>query len=69
MPGLLAELHVAEGQAVRAGDWLAVVEAMKMQHQVVAPMDGVVARIATSGGQVAAGELILELEEDDATGA
>jgi geranyl-CoA carboxylase alpha subunit len=69
MPGLLAEICVAEGQTVRAGERLAVVEAMKMQHQVVAPMDGVVARIATSGGQVAAGELILELEEDDATGA
>ncbi len=63
MHGRLVEISVAEGAAVRKGDRLAVLEAMKMQHELVAGIDGKVARVAGSpGSQIAAGDLILEIE-------
>ena len=53
-------LEVAEGEAVRAGQSVAILEAMKMEHVVAAPISGVVARIAAVRGQVLAkGEAIL----------
>jgi propionyl-CoA carboxylase alpha chain len=63
MPGLLVAVAVAPGQAVRAGERLAVIEAMKMENVVVATVDGVVARVvATPGQSVAVDEVILEFE-------
>ncbi len=63
MHGQLLEVLVGEGDAVRKGDKLAVLEAMKMQHEILAEVDGVVARVAARpGGQIAAGTLILEIE-------
>jgi geranyl-CoA carboxylase alpha subunit len=63
MHGKLLEICVREGAGVRKGDRLAVLEAMKMQHEIVAGMDGRVASIAASpGSQIAAGSLILEIE-------
>ncbi len=53
-------LEVAEGEPVRAGQPVAILEAMKMEHVVAAPLSGVVARIAAAKGQVLArGETIL----------
>ncbi len=64
MPGLLVNVAVQPGQAVRAGERLAVIEAMKMENVVVAANDGVVARIvATPGESVAVDEVILEFAE------
>ncbi len=61
MPGLLVNVAVAVGQAVRAGERLAVIEAMKMENVVVAAHDGVVERIvASAGDSVAVDEVILE---------
>jgi propionyl-CoA carboxylase alpha chain len=61
MPGLLVNVAVQPGQAVRAGERLAVIEAMKMENVVVAAQDGVVARIvATPGESLAVDEVILE---------
>jgi propionyl-CoA carboxylase alpha chain len=61
MPGLLVHVAVQPGQPVRAGERLAVIEAMKMENVVVAAHDGVVARIvATPGESVAVDEVILE---------
>ena len=61
MPGLLVHVAVAVGQAVRAGERLAVIEAMKMENVVVAAHDGVVERIvARAGDSVAVDEVILE---------
>ena len=61
MPGLLVAVAVEAGQKVRAGERLAVIEAMKMENIVVAAHDGVVARIvATPGESVAVDEVILE---------
>jgi geranyl-CoA carboxylase alpha subunit len=63
MHGLLREIRVAEGAAVARGQCLLVLEAMKMQHEVLAGAAGVVASIrCEAGAQVAAGELLLEIE-------
>jgi len=54
---------VKEGARVKKGDRLAVLEAMKMQHELSAEIDGRVIRIAaTPGAQIAARDLILEIE-------
>ena len=50
MPGLLVHVAVEPGQAVRAGERLAVIEAMKMENIVVAAHDGVVERIVARAG-------------------
>ncbi|MBV9890024.1 MAG: acetyl/propionyl/methylcrotonyl-CoA carboxylase subunit alpha [Rhizobacter sp.] len=67
MPGLLVQIAVKPGQVVRAGERLAVIEAMKMENVVVAAHDGVVEKIvATPGESVAVDEVILEFAEADA---
>ena len=64
-PNLL-DILVAEGDQVAKGDTLAVLEAMKMQHEILAEVDGVVASVPASAGmQVAADDLILEITPDD----
>lgn len=56
MPGKVVAVHVGEGQAVQRGQGLVVVEAMKMQNELRAPRDGVVASVlAKAGDSVAAG--------------
>lgn len=71
--GLLLEILVEQGAAVAKGDKLAVLEAMKMQHEILAEIDGTVETVATAAGkQIAADDLIMEIvadktdEEDDA---
>jgi biotin carboxyl carrier protein len=51
MPGTVARIEVAPGTQVTAGTPVVVLEAMKMEHSVVAPHDGVVAGIEVSAGQ------------------
>jgi len=63
MPGLLVSLAVTKGDAVNAGNELAVVEAMKMENTLHAERDGVVASINYEvGASLAVGDKILELE-------
>jgi len=50
MPGLLVSVAVQEGQEIKAGEELAVVEAMKMENSLRAEQDGVVASILCSAG-------------------
>ncbi|RNJ62310.1 MAG: acetyl/propionyl/methylcrotonyl-CoA carboxylase subunit alpha [Porphyrobacter sp. IPPAS B-1204] len=53
MPGKVIAVDVAEGQAVTAGQRLLVLEAMKMEHALTAPFDGVIEGLAvTAGAQV-----------------
>ena len=64
MPGLLVALNVTAGDTVKKGDTLAVLEAMKMQHQLTAATDGVVAALhVASGQQLSKGALILTTED------
>jgi propionyl-CoA carboxylase alpha chain len=61
MPGLIVSIAVAEGQEVKAGEALAVVEAMKMENILRAERDGVVAKIhAKPGDSLAVDAVILE---------
>ncbi len=51
MPGLLTEISVATGQEIRAGDRLAVIEAMKMENVLSAEKDCVIAEVLVSPGE------------------
>ena len=63
MPGLLADVAVVAGQAVRAGEKLAVIEAMKMENILVAAQDGVVAKVVAGKGEsLAVDQVILEFQ-------
>jgi acetyl-CoA/propionyl-CoA carboxylase, biotin carboxylase, biotin carboxyl carrier protein len=59
MPGVVVAVHVDVGDRVVAGQPLLAVEAMKMEHTVVAPADGVVAGIRVRPGQVVGLEEVL----------
>jgi 3-methylcrotonyl-CoA carboxylase alpha subunit len=52
MPGRIAQLHVKPGQTVKHGDTLLVLEAMKMEHSILAPRDGVVEAIGYAVGEL-----------------
>lgn len=52
MPGSVVAVHVSDGDTVSAGDPLVAIEAMKMEHQVLAPHDGVVHLLVAVGDQV-----------------
>lgn len=63
MPGLLVQIAVAEGDAVKAGETLAVVEAMKMENVLRAEHDGVVKSLhAGNGDSLKVDQQILEFE-------
>ena len=64
MPGKILEVKVADGQTVEAGELLLVMEAMKMEHRIVAPTDGVVTKVNFSmGDQVQQGDVLVEMGE------
>ena len=50
MAGSVVEVRVSEGAAVKKGETLIVLEAMKMQHQLTAPIDGVVETLSVAVG-------------------
>ena len=52
MPGNILKVNCTQGQAVKAGDILVVLEAMKMENEIVAPRDGTVAQVVVSKGTV-----------------
>ena len=61
MPGLLVSLAVKEGQEVKSGETLAIVEAMKMQNVLKAERDGTVKKIhGAEGASLAVDQMILE---------
>ncbi len=65
MPGKVVALRVAVGDRVAAGDVLAVMEAMKMEHTILAPGAGVVTDVFFQPGeQVAEGDALLQLESE-----
>jgi biotin carboxyl carrier protein len=63
MPGLVVKVEVEPGQAVKAGQGVVIVEAMKMENELKAPADGLVARIEVQAGQtVEKGATLVVLE-------
>lgn len=52
MPGNILRIDVKEGDKVKAGQTLLILEAMKMENEIAAPKDGTVVQIATSKGSV-----------------
>lgn len=66
MPGVVVLLHVQEGQMVTRGAPLLVVSAMKMEHTIYAPHDGVVKKLFFAKGEsVREGEQLLQLETQE----
>ena len=50
MPGNILKVNVTAGQAVKSGDVLCVLEAMKMENEIMAPKDGTVTQVLVSKG-------------------
>lgn len=66
MHGRIVDVFVEPGQAVEAGTRLLVLEAMKMQHEIVAEVPGTIAQIVCSPeDQVGADDLLIEIESDE----
>ena len=51
MPGTILKVNVSNGQAVKKGDVLMILEAMKMENEILAANDGTVASVNVSAGQ------------------
>ena len=67
MPGRIIAVAVAAGDAVAKGQKLLTLEAMKMEHSLVAPFDGTIAELnASEGGQVSEGALLVKIEKSTA---
>jgi 3-methylcrotonyl-CoA carboxylase alpha subunit len=65
MPGRIIAVSVAEGATVAKGDKLVTLEAMKMEHSLIAPFDGTVAELnASVGGQVSEGAMLVQIDKD-----
>jgi 3-methylcrotonyl-CoA carboxylase alpha subunit len=65
MPGRVLSVEVRQGDPVAKGQKLLTLEAMKMEHSLVAPFDGTVAELsAETGGQVSEGTLLVRVERD-----
>ncbi len=67
MPGTVIAVPVESGASVEAGQTLLVLEAMKMQHSISAPGDGVVEIAVTVGQQVAAGDVLAVVSSEGTT--
>ena len=66
LPGIVKALNVGPGTVVAAGDVLAVMEAMKMEHSLTAPRGGTVAEVTVRvGEQLEEGALLIVLEPDE----
>ncbi|MDE6413032.1 MAG: acetyl-CoA carboxylase biotin carboxyl carrier protein subunit [Eubacterium sp.] len=62
MPGTILDVKTSVGASVKSGDVLCILEAMKMENEIVAPADGTVASIAANkGDSVEAGQVLVTL--------
>lgn len=59
MPGTIIKVNAKPGDAVKRGDVLCVLEAMKMENDIMAPDDGTVATVAVSAGQTVQTDAVL----------
>ena len=58
MPGNILDIKVANGAAVKKGDVLIILEAMKMENEITAPCDGTVNVVVTKGSAVETGAVL-----------
>lgn len=63
MPGLIKIVRAVKGESVTKGQSLLVLEAMKMEHTLAAPREGVIKEIAAEGLQVAEGAVLVRFAE------
>ena len=61
MPGNVLDIKVSNGQAVKKGDVLVILEAMKMENEISAPHDGTVTVVASKGATVNTGDVLVTL--------
>jgi biotin carboxyl carrier protein len=63
MPGLILEINVRVGEAVKEGDPLLILEAMKMENVITSPRDGIVKSVSVEkGGTAEKKQLLIEFE-------
>lgn len=63
MPGTVIKIEKSEGSAVKAGELVLVLEAMKMENEILAPVDGTITKMnCTVGRTVAGGEVMFEVK-------
>jgi acetyl-CoA/propionyl-CoA carboxylase biotin carboxyl carrier protein len=66
MQGTVLAVEVAEGEEVRAGQVICVVEAMKMENEITAHRDGLVTRLSVAAGEaVTTGQVICIVAQED----
>jgi acetyl-CoA/propionyl-CoA carboxylase biotin carboxyl carrier protein len=68
MPGAVVAVHVAPGARVAAGDRIVTIEAMKMEHPVIAPHGGVVRLDVAVGAQVRRDQILAHVVADATPG-
>ena len=62
MPGTILDVKVQVGATVKAGQVLCIIEAMKMENEILAPQDGTVKSVVTKGSTVNTGDILVCLE-------
>ncbi len=63
MPGTILDVKVSQGAAVKKGDVLMILEAMKMENEIMCPRDGTVASVnASKGATVESGTLLCVIQ-------
>lgn len=66
MPGIILEVNVTKDTEVKQGDYLCVLEAMKMENALTAPRDGIIKSVnITKGETVDKGKLLIEFHKND----